>query len=106
MRTPAIEIENLSKSFGGVRVLHNVGFTVERGEIHGLVGRNGSGKSTLIKILSGVHRPDQGEQIPPHRPLPRRPLLARRRRLLEHHPRDAARVGPRFAAVEYHLPRG
>jgi ribose transport system ATP-binding protein len=58
--TPAIEIESLSKSFGGVPVLQNVGFTVERGEIHGLVGRNGSGKSTLIKILSGYHHPDPG----------------------------------------------
>jgi ribose transport system ATP-binding protein len=63
MRTPAIEIENLSKSFGGVRVLHNVGFTVNRGEIHGLVGRNGSGKSTLIKILSGYHHPDHGGSL-------------------------------------------
>ena len=60
MTAPAIEIESLSKSFGGVRVLHGVGFTVERGEIHGLVGRNGSGKSTLIKILSGYHHPDPG----------------------------------------------
>ncbi|HEX6763443.1 MAG TPA: sugar ABC transporter ATP-binding protein [Gaiellaceae bacterium] len=63
MSTPAIEIEGLSKSFGGVRVLHEVGFTVERGEIHGLVGRNGSGKSTLIKILSGYHHPDAGGSL-------------------------------------------
>jgi ribose transport system ATP-binding protein len=63
MSTPAIEIESLSKSFGGVRVLNEVGFTVERGEIHGLVGRNGSGKSTLIKILSGFHHPDPGGSL-------------------------------------------
>ena len=63
MSAPAIEIENLSKSFGGVRVLGNVGFSVERGEIHGLVGRNGSGKSTLIKILSGYHHPDPGGSL-------------------------------------------
>ena len=60
MTTPAIEIESLSKSFGGVRVLHDVGFRVDLGEIHGLVGKNGSGKSTLIKILSGYHHPDPG----------------------------------------------
>ncbi len=63
MSAPAIEIEGLSKSFGGVRVLHDVGFTVESGEIHGLVGRNGSGKSTLIKILSGYHHPDPGGSL-------------------------------------------
>lgn len=63
MSAPAIEIEGLSKSFGGVRVLHEVGFTVDRGEIHGLVGRNGSGKSTLIKILSGYHHPDPGGSL-------------------------------------------
>lgn len=63
MSTPAIEIENLSKSFGGVPVLSNVGFVVDRGEIHGLVGRNGSGKSTLIKILSGYHPPDPGGRL-------------------------------------------
>jgi ribose transport system ATP-binding protein len=63
MSTPAIEIESLSKSFGGVRVLHEVGFSVERSEIHGLVGRNGSGKSTLIKILSGYHHPDHGGSL-------------------------------------------
>lgn len=59
----AIEIEGLSKSFGGVRVLDDVGFDVAPGEIHGLVGRNGSGKSTLIKILSGYHEPDPGGSL-------------------------------------------
>ena len=60
---PAIEIENLSKSFAGVQVLFDVGFTVAPGEVHGLVGRNGSGKSTLIKILSGYHEPDPGGSL-------------------------------------------
>jgi ribose transport system ATP-binding protein len=56
----ALQATGLSKSFGGVRVLHEVDLTVKAGEIHALVGSNGSGKSTLIKILSGYHVPDPG----------------------------------------------
>lgn len=58
---PALEIANLSKTFGGVRALRDVAFTVREGEIHGLLGENGSGKSTVIKILAGYHAPDSGE---------------------------------------------
>lgn len=59
----AIVIENLSKSFDGVRVLDGVSLQVRAGEVHGLIGQNGSGKSTLIKILSGFHEPDPGAKI-------------------------------------------
>jgi ribose transport system ATP-binding protein len=58
--TAALEVGNLSKTFGGRRVLNRVSTVVEAGEIMGLVGQNGSGKSTLIKILSGVYEPDEG----------------------------------------------
>ena len=51
----------VAKSFGNVIALRSVDLTVERGEIHALVGANGAGKSTLVKILSGVHTPDSGE---------------------------------------------
>jgi simple sugar transport system ATP-binding protein len=61
--TPFIEMRSISKRFGGVRALTNVSFTVLAGEIHCLAGENGCGKSTLIKILSGVHAPDEGEII-------------------------------------------
>jgi simple sugar transport system ATP-binding protein len=61
--TPFIEMRGISKRFGGVRALTNVSFTVLAGEIHCLAGENGCGKSTLIKILSGVHAPDEGEII-------------------------------------------
>ena len=59
----ALEIENLSKTFGGVRALDRASLTVRHGEIHGLLGQNGSGKSTLIKILAGFHEPDPGGRL-------------------------------------------
>ncbi|HEY2716293.1 MAG TPA: ATP-binding cassette domain-containing protein, partial [Solirubrobacterales bacterium] len=49
--TPALELQGLSKRFGGSRALIDVDLTVLPGEIHGLLGENGSGKSTLIKVL-------------------------------------------------------
>lgn len=55
-----IRMTGISKSFGPVRALENVNFTIDRGEIAGLVGDNGAGKSTLLKILSGVLKPDKG----------------------------------------------
>jgi len=60
---PVLRIENLSKSFGGVRALDAVNLAVGHGEVHGLLGQNGSGKSTLIKILSGFHEPDPGARL-------------------------------------------
>ena len=56
----AIRMEHICKSFSGVKILENVDFTLERGEIHALMGANGAGKSTLIKILSGAHTKDSG----------------------------------------------
>ena len=58
---PVIALRGLSKTFGGARALDSVDLTIQRGEIHGLLGENGSGKSTLIKILAGFHAPDEGE---------------------------------------------
>lgn len=53
-------LENISKSFSGVRALRNVSFELAPGEVHALVGENGAGKSTLIKTISGAHQPDEG----------------------------------------------
>jgi ribose transport system ATP-binding protein len=59
---PAVlELSAITKTFGGVAALDAVGFSLSRGEIHGLVGENGAGKSTLMKIIAGVHADYQGE---------------------------------------------
>ena len=57
---PVLELTDISKSFPGVQALKAVRFDMWAGEVHALLGENGAGKSTLIKIVSGVHRPDQG----------------------------------------------
>jgi len=55
-----LELTGVEKSFGGLRALRGVDFSVSPGEIVGLLGGNGAGKSTLMKIAAGVHRPDAG----------------------------------------------
>lgn len=52
--------DGIVKSFGGTQALKGVSLTVGRGEIVALLGENGAGKSTLIKVLGGIHRPDEG----------------------------------------------
>jgi simple sugar transport system ATP-binding protein len=59
--SPLLEARNLSKYFGSVKALQEVTLTVNAGEVTCVLGDNGAGKSTLIKILSGVHPPDEGE---------------------------------------------
>ncbi len=56
-----VSMVEIQKSFGKVNVLKGVNFEVGKNEIVGLVGDNGAGKSTLIKILTGVHQPNEGE---------------------------------------------
>ncbi|MCX5070976.1 sugar ABC transporter ATP-binding protein [Streptomyces sp. NBC_00513] len=55
-----LTMRGIGKSFPGARVLTDVHLDVERGEVHALIGENGAGKSTLMKILAGVHTPDEG----------------------------------------------
>jgi ABC-type sugar transport system ATPase subunit len=56
-----IQLDRVSKHFGGVTALDQVSFEIRCGEIHAVVGENGAGKSTLMKLLAGVHEPDDGE---------------------------------------------
>lgn len=56
-----VELKNITKLFPGVVALKNMSIAIRPGEIHGLIGENGAGKSTLIKVLTGVHMPEEGE---------------------------------------------
>ncbi len=58
---PLMELKGISKSFGPLRALDDVTFTIYPGEVQALVGDNGAGKSTLVKTIAGAHQPDRGE---------------------------------------------
>jgi len=62
----AIEIYNISKSYGPVRALVDISFSVEEGEIFGLIGPDGSGKTSLFRILTTLLKPDTGEALIKH----------------------------------------
>ena len=61
--TRSFEMKGVYKSFGGVQVLQDVNFHLNKGEVVGLLGDNGAGKSTLIKIITGFHQPDKGQLL-------------------------------------------
>jgi len=61
--SPVVSLKEISKSFSGVCVLHDISMDIWPGEVHCLVGENGAGKSTLIKIISGAYRADHGTII-------------------------------------------
>lgn len=76
-----LQLTGVHKRFVGVHALRGVDFDVRPGEIHALLGENGAGKSTLIKVIAGVHKPDEGQLIFEGQPVEL------------HNPRDAQRLG-------------
>jgi len=56
-----LQVEGLSKSFGGVKAVDNVGFDLAKGEILGIIGPNGSGKTTLVNLVTGFVKKDSGQ---------------------------------------------
>lgn len=60
---PVVEMQGISKQFGGIHALSDVDLSLRPGEIQGLIGENGAGKSTLIKILAGAYRRDSGTVV-------------------------------------------
>lgn len=61
MTDPILTLSGISKSFPGVRALHDVSLELYPGEVTALIGENGAGKSTLVKTLTGIYQPDEGE---------------------------------------------
>jgi len=55
-----LEIKKLTKSFGGLRAVNDIGFSMERDQILGLIGPNGAGKTTLLRLITGILKPDGG----------------------------------------------
>ena len=76
-----LEVEQLSKRFGGVQALDGVDFAAWPGQVVALVGDNGAGKSTLVKSISGIHAPDSGR------------IRLEGEEVVLRHPSDAARLG-------------
>ncbi|WP_103173852.1 ABC transporter ATP-binding protein [Paracoccus sp. SY] len=63
MTEPLLSVQNLSKSYGALKVTQNVSLDVHEGQLHAIIGPNGAGKTTLISQLSGQLRPDSGRVV-------------------------------------------
>ena len=61
LSTSFLEVESLTKHFGGLTAVKNITFQVDKGQIVGLIGPNGAGKTTLLRLITGILRPDSGK---------------------------------------------
>ncbi len=84
-----LELRAISKTFPGVKALDLVHFQLQAGEIHALMGENGAGKSTFIKVITGVHQPDQGD------------IYVNGNKVVFNNPNDAKKFG--IAAIYQHV---
>ena len=84
-----LELKGITKTFPGVVALSGVNFQLKRGQIHALMGENGAGKSTFIKVITGVHAPDEGE------------IILNGKEIVFKNPREAIKHG--IAAIYQHV---